>query len=142
MKALSNCDYYELDKIASFIGNYCSKWGRINTQCKEKYGIVIVDTVFTELSLHSLIYPNLHYYAFPNWLIYLDIKVFTPVITFLLGFIMHKWRRFVYSRAYHIALRHWPQYTKEILMFADYPEFIKNYEYIKFNSEWRNYGIE
>ena len=92
-------------------------------QFKEKFGCVryYVDMY---LSLHSLIFPRYWRIRFPKWLHRLDMKVITPVLNFFFGRLWHHWQKYIYGRAYLRAIRKWPHLRGEILIDADYLEYI------------------
>lgn len=117
-------DYKSLDEAASFIHDYCVKYARLGGQAKEKYGTVRFYAMFGHLSLHSLIYPGYYYSQFPKWLWNLDIYVI-PKLLKPFERLFFRWQKFIYSRAYNLAFKKFPQVYKGIATGADYPEYIK-----------------
>ncbi len=117
-------DWKGINDAAYFIHDYCVRWGRFGGQAKEKFGCVRFYTDLGYISLHSLIFPGRVWIAFPKWLNYLDFKIITPILNFTLGWLIRRWQRWIYTRAYTKALYKWPHLRAEILIHADYLEWI------------------
>jgi hypothetical protein len=114
----------ELDQAAYNIGQFCKNWGRISVrQTKVKYNSVRVYCSF-QLSLHSLIHPGYERSLFPKWLWVADIYYITPALNFLFGGLAYRWQKVVYRQAYKRELARCPEYRKEILLTADYPDIL------------------
>lgn len=91
---------------------------------KEKYGTVRYSTGFGHASLHALLFPQYHWIRFPKWLNKLDMYLITPVLQFLFGSLITWYQRKIYNRAYQNALKKWPHLRAEILVDADWLEYI------------------
>lgn len=110
----------DLDDAASYIGNLCRKWGRIQVwQYKEKFGTVRVYCSINCQSLHDLIFPGycLVHKPYGFWVF----PIFRPF-----HMLVFKYQKFIYRLAYKNAVRKWPCIRKEILCCADFPEYLKN----------------
>lgn len=114
----------EIEEAASFIGRYCTKWGRLGGQAKEKYGTVRFYPHFGYLSLSTLIYPGYFYSPMPKWLFKLDIRFINPVLDLFLGRPFVDWQAYIYHRAYKKALVKWPHLRAEILCSASHLELL------------------
>lgn len=117
-------DWKGIGEAASFIAEYCRKYGRLGGPSKEKYGTVRFYASFGWLSLHTLIYPGYSFSRFPNWLWKLDVGYIGPTLDKLFGRLFIAWQKKVYDRAYQEALRRWPHLRPEILCGADHVEYI------------------
>jgi hypothetical protein len=118
-------DWRGIDEAAEFIGSYCRSRALLYGQTKEKYGTVRFYVSFGGLSLHSICYPGYVYSQFPKWLWILDCDYIGPTLNFLFGKLLFKWQKFIYSRAYELALKKWPHLVEEIVSASDHPELIK-----------------
>lgn len=119
-----NVDWKGIDGACRYIGNYCTKYGRMSCYTKEKWGMVRAYTSMGYLSLHSLIYPGYAFNQFPKWLWNLDCYYITKLLYPFSG-LMTRWQIFIYNRAYQGALKRWPHLRAEILVASDYPELIQ-----------------
>ena len=109
----------DIDNAASYIGDLCRKWGRIQVrQCKEKFGTVRVYCSLYCQSLHDLIFPGYCRVRSPYrlWVF----PIFRPVqhLVFL-------YQKFIYRLAYKNAIKKWPNIKQEILCAADFHEYLK-----------------
>lgn len=130
-------DWNGIESAASFIGDYCRKWGRICVmQTKEKYGTARVYTSFGWTSLHSLVYPGYCYSQFPNWLWNMDCDYIGPVIRCLIEPWFIKWQYFIYRRAYRLAIKKWPHLFEEITRCMDFQKLLPEAEHY-----WRGWKI-
>ena len=121
-------DFASIGHAADEIGAYCVKWGRIPvTQTKEKYGTVRVYNSWGIENLYWLIRPNYHYYKLPIWVRKLDDRTFGKLFRFALPLIF-KYQTYIYNKAYQKAVKKYPHLREEILVNADWPEFIDNNE--------------
>ena len=112
------------DECATFIGEYCLRYGRVNvTQYKEKFETVRV-YISPSCDVHSLLFPGYTYLRGPRWTYRFTMWELPRWVTRPLW----AWQRFVYRRAYKLALKRWPELTYQMLAFADYPEFLKGLE--------------
>ena len=121
-----NVDWAGIDAAATYIADFCRKYGRIGGQHKEKYGTVRFYSTFC-YSLLSLTHPGyMHYRPYPNWLKNLDINYGKYIIKYTgISWVMSKWQPFIYSTAYNRAIKKWPHLREEILVNADHIELIK-----------------
>lgn len=126
-----NVDWEGINDAASFIADYCRKWGRLSAHGKEKYGTVRVYVGFGHISLHGLVYPGYVYNQFPAWLWTLDCDYIGRVLQFFFEKPFTKWQIFIYNKAYQHALHKWPHLRAEILVDADYLEYIRGATQIK-----------
>jgi hypothetical protein len=122
---MTDLEYQQIYDAASYIGNYCAKWGRLGGQYKEKYGTVRFYAMFGAFYLHSLIYPGYYYNQFPRWLWVMDIYYIGPFIERVFGAILYKWQSIIYRRAYKNALAKWPHLREPILKCSDLPDLLQ-----------------
>ena len=117
----------EVGDAAFEIGQFCKRYGRISvTQTKEKYGTARVYCHFGWTSLHGLVYPGYVYSQFPKWLWTADVYYIGPLLRkWPLGVIMVKYQLFIYRLAYKRALKKYPMIREEILVGADFDEYLK-----------------
>ena len=119
-------DWKGIEDAAYYIESFCKRWGRLGGQSKEKYGTVRFYAQFCFCFL-SLTHPGyVHYGPYPKWLMKLDIYYGNKFLyrTGLL-WLIHKWQKIVYNKAYQNAIKKWPHLRAEILSDADHVEFIK-----------------
>lgn len=117
--------FREVELAAQEIGDFCKKWGRMGVwQTKEKYGTARVYCSFGLWGFHSLINPGYARNRWPSWLWKLDCDYGTRVITPFNWFIAH-YQIFIYKIAYKRAIKKYPFIKKEILVCADYSEYLK-----------------
>lgn len=122
-----NVDWNGINNAAIYIETFCRRWGRLGGHSKEKYGTVRFYVNFGARSFLSLTHPGyVHYRPYPKWLTTLDIYYGDKILKYSgLYFLFSKLQPFIYSLAYHRALKKWPHLRAEILCDADYPELIK-----------------
>lgn len=128
-----NVDWKGINDAAEFVGDYCARWARFRGQTKEKYGTVRFYAHLGYLSLHGLVYPGYVYSQFPNWLWTLDIYVISPLLQKTFSWVWNPWQKFIYKRAYKLAVKKWPHLRKEILSGADHLELLDDCDDIKLN---------
>ena len=108
------------------------KWSRrglIGGQIKEKYWTTRWYACLSGwINLHSIFYPKYVYNQFPHWLRLFDYHVGQPVLTFMFGKLIGKWRVFCYRQAYLECNRLYPKAIHCI----DYPELFSQKELDKF----------
>ena len=117
-------DWEGLSNAADMISNYCRRWGRLGCNTKEKWGQLRADmSRLGYVQLHDIIFPGYAFSHFPKWLWQLDCRFIAPVL--------HKcwkpiawWQKKVYNRAYQKALKKYPHLREEILVDAEWPEYI------------------
>lgn len=119
-------DWVAISGAANYIGTFSRKWGRIGGQYKEKWGTVRFYASLGWLSLHTLTHPGYVYSQYPDWLWKLDCKYISPLLMFLFGKPFINWQIFVYRKAYANALKRWPHIREEILVDADYKEYLRD----------------
>ncbi len=115
-----------LGVIANEIGCYLVKYGRIPvTQTKEKYGTIRVYCSFGVYNLHSLIWPRYVYKhrRYPKWLWNLDVMYISKLFS-LVQVPIYKYQKFIYKRAYKLALAKHPEAKRALLSGADYGELL------------------
>ena len=119
--------FNDVSKAADFIGDYLRKYGRVSvTQTKEKYGTARVYCDLGITNLHGLLWPG---YCYSQWKLdfmwYLEVYFWPKVFRYSgltrLSTHYHKW---LYRRAYKLAIKRWPHIREEILDCADYEEFL------------------
>lgn len=118
-------DWEGIGEAARFIAEYLLRWGRVNVRdWKEKFGTVRVYCSLGWCQIHSITHPRYLYSQYPGWLWKLDVyhgyKITRLVNWFIVPY--HKW---LYRRAYRLAVEKWPHLTAEILNGADYHELLK-----------------
>ena len=114
----------DVSDAADYIGSFLRKWGRVGVmQTKEKYGTVRVSLSLGWTQLHDITHPGHYFSRYPNWLCKLDWFYLSKAIRLLNCIILpyHKW---LYNKAYQNAIKKWPYIRDEILIDADYPEYI------------------
>ena len=113
--------YETLDRIASKIGDFCVRWGRIQvTQTKEKYGTVRVYCSFGIGTLYNVIRPGYHWIG-KEWYWRLSYKIKLHH----LHWIVVPYQIIVYRFAYKKAVEKYPELKEEILSCADWPEYLE-----------------
>jgi len=128
----------DLDKAVSFVSSYCRTRGRLGGQAKEKYGTLRFYAQ-GHYQLHDLIWPGhawlryqqKDYWKFP-WLCpilgpflqWFDFHVYMTRLFWPLQWLIHRWQKFIYIRAYKLAIQQWPHIRAEVLACADYPELL------------------
>ena len=116
-------DWEGIGAAADFIGQYIAKWGRINVlQTKEKWGTVRVYINWGWSCFHAIIFP-FHHYIKPWWPAKIDFWLSGKII-FILYRLSDPYRKFIYNRAYKLAVKKWPHLKQEIIIAADWPEFL------------------
>lgn len=117
--------FHDVSEAAYYIGSFLRKWGRVGVrQTKEKFGCVRVYLSFGWYQLHSITHPGHCFCRYPQWLWVLDCKYFSKLIS-LLNFIVVPYHKWLYNKAYQNAIKKWPHIRDEILIDADFPEFIE-----------------
>lgn len=134
---MTNDDYNNIERASYEIGNFCRKWGRINvTQTKEKYGTARVYCFLGNMSLHTLVYPGYAYNQFPQWLCNLDFVIFYKIFNFKpISKLIFVYQKFIYNLAYKRTVKKYPNLREEILICADWLEFMPWAEDIA--KQWR-----
>lgn len=118
---------YQADCAAQFIGEYLLKWGRVPVRdYKEKYGTVRVYCSLGWHHLHDIFYSGHAYSRFPRWLWLFDLRYGPKVLKYSglshLSFVFHK---ALYRRAYKLAIKKYPEIRENILVTADWKEFLE-----------------
>lgn len=118
-------DWSGISDAARFIGEYLVRWGRVGVRdWKEKFGTVRVYCSLGWHQFHSITHPRYQYSRYPQWLWSLDCRygwrILWPVNRLVVPF--HKW---LYRRAYRLAVKKYPHLREEILSGADYSELLE-----------------
>jgi hypothetical protein len=94
---------------------------------KEKYGTIRFSPLWFDGTLHSLIYPGHYFIRFPKWFYWnVDYLIIKKVIYYSgLYYLINKWQKYVYGKAYEKAMKTFPHIVDEIVEDSDYPELIK-----------------
>ena len=121
-----NVDWEGINDAAEYIATFCSRWGRLGGQHKEKWGEVRFYPDFCHCFL-NLTHPGyVHYGRYPKWLMTIDIYYGPSILKYSgLMWFLSKWQPFIYSLAYNKAIKKWPHLRAEILCGADHPELIR-----------------
>jgi len=131
-------DFASVEQAAHEIGIFCIKWGRIPVrQTKEKYGTVRVYNSFGIENLYWFIRPNYCFYRAPIWVRKLDDATFGRLFELLRPLIV-KYQIYIYNKAYQNAVNKYPHLREEIVVNADFPEFINDNEDIM-QRNWTQY---
>ncbi len=118
-------DWAGIDAAASYIGRYLRKWGRVSvTQTKEKFGTARVYCSFGWYQLHSITHPGYVRSRYPKWLWEIDCLYIAKILPRLTDWAVGPYHKWLYRRAYKLALRKWPHLAAEILMGADWTELL------------------
>lgn len=121
----SDFDWKGLDQAINIIAKTTKRYGRFGGSIKEKYGTIRFSPLnLGIISLHSLIYPCYYYNQFPQWLWKLDVYYIGPFLQKTLGRSWFWYQRKVYNYAYQKAVKKFPHLIEEIIVDADYPEYI------------------
>jgi len=133
----SEFKYFEdVENVASEIGDYCCKWGRIPVrQTKEKYGTVRVYSGWGIENLFWFVKPNYCFYQWSQKIRSFDNAIF-GIFFMLLRKPIFAWQRFIYNKAYQMAVKKYPHIREEILTDADWPEYIDGNDDIM-EQNWR-----
>lgn len=114
-------DWEGIDAAATYIGENCKKWGRINVvQYKEKFGTVRVYCNFGWYDLASFTYPGYVRYKYP-WMRYIKLHY--------LNFLIIPVQTQIYRYFYAQSVKKYPHLTEEILRAADWPEYLQGLGY-------------
>ena len=117
-------DWEGLNDAGYIISRYCRRWGRLGCNTKEKWGALRADmSPIGFLSLHAIVFPGYAFSHFPKWLFKIDVFVISRIFERFqkpIGW----WQRKVYNAAYQKALKKYPHLKEEILVDAEYPQFI------------------
>jgi hypothetical protein len=116
-------DFSGVENAAEFIAEYIAKYGRIIVmQYKEKFGTVRVYCSVGFNCFYSLLNPR-KIYINPKWPYLLDLKI-SAFLSPLMNFVLRPLQKYVYRRAYKLAIKKYPHLKEEILYSCDYPEFL------------------
>ena len=109
--------YSDLGSAAHFLETYMKRWGRMQANAKEKYDEVRCYTTFGWESLHSITHPGYYHMTYGPVMLWLN-KVTQPLIWQLNRWAVpyHKW---LYGRAYRLAIKRWPQIVEPLCQGAD-----------------------
>lgn len=117
-------DWSGISNAAYFIGKYLKFWGRMSVTCmKEKYGTARVYCMFGWWQFHSIVYPGYVFSQFPLWLWKLDCY-YGHYLLRPLNYLVVPFHRWIYRRAYRLAIKKWPHLAGEILTGADFIELL------------------
>jgi hypothetical protein len=133
-------NWQEFNKVLEFFWERSQKY-RIGGQIKEKYGTLRWYAVFSLRGLHDIFWPgHVYFYRYrqpTSWNKY--IRWAQPVLQYPLMWIDRllkncNWLQRVireyqvkkYIETYEIAIKKWPEFTKEIMMMADHQELLKD----------------
>lgn len=131
-------DWSEFNRVVDFFYEQAAKY-RMGGQIKEKYGTLRWYACFHGYALHDLFWPGHVYFyrylqpSFWHW----SVRWTQPVLGRLLRFVdtwIRKWDWFQkkaimfqakkYVETYELALKKWPQFEKEIFLYADRHELL------------------
>ena len=118
-----NVDWKAIHAAAEYIGTSLSKYGRMSTDYKEKWGTVRVSVIFGWDQIHCITHPGYHYSQYPMQLWHLDCN-YGPYITRVLNVAAVPYQKFLYRLFYTRAVRRWPHISREIVYGADHWELI------------------
>jgi hypothetical protein len=129
-------DWEGIENSASEIGAFLARWGRMGvTQTKEKFGTVRVYCHFGWDCLHSIIWPRRHW-IHKWWPFYIDLLLSRYILE-LLNNVVIPYQRFVYRRAYTLAVKKRPHLREEILCYADFGEILEGVAGYKHGDYWK-----
>lgn len=118
-------DWAGINDAASFIAQYLISRGRVNVRdWKEKFGTVRVYCSLGWYQFHSITHPQYMYSRYPGWLWKLDCYYGSRTVQFLTGWFVLPYHRWLYRRAYRLAVGKWPHLRREIIGAADYHELL------------------
>lgn len=118
-------DWRGISDSARFIAEYLVRWGRIGVRdYKEKFGGVRVYCSMGWSQIHSITHPRHMYSRYPRWLWKLDVY-YGHYLTRPLNWLVVPFHRWLYRRAYRLAVEMRPHLRLEILDSADWPEFLE-----------------
>jgi hypothetical protein len=130
--------FNEIEQTASEIGKYCVKWGRISVhQTKEKYGTVRVYCSFGWSCIHQIFYPR-HMWIHKWWPYYYDLLIAKFTLP-VLNKVILPYQRWIYRRAYKLAVCKRPHLRDEIFSCADFGEALEGVEGYKHSDYWKEY---
>ena len=116
----------DLWKAINYCINFWRRWGRIGSHGKEKYGTFRHHAQLWDGGLHTLIWPG--YVRIVNGFIYwyLDQYLVKPFTKYTgLHRLGLQWQRFIYNYAIQKMCKQYPDIVDELVMDADWPEYIK-----------------
>lgn len=106
-------------------------WGRIGVDSKEKFGTARIYVTFWEGTLHGMLYPGYCFSRFPKWLWSFDLLFIGPFLRWIrLQKLVYWYQIKIYSKAYSRAIKRFPKMKIELVVAADYEEFIKEHKAI------------
>lgn len=118
-------DWPGISDAAAFIAVYLRRWGRVDVRdYKEKFGTVRVYCSLGWHQLHSITHPGYCYSRYPQWLWKLDCYHGWKIAR-VLNVVVVPFHRWLYRRAYRLAVEKWPHLRKEILNGADWREILQ-----------------
>lgn len=121
-----NVDWAGISDAARWIAKYLRGWGRVQVwDHKEKWGTVRVSCSLGWSQFYSITHPGYAYSRYPRWLWVLDCRVGRHLVVPLAPLIL-PWHKWLYRRAYRLALRRWPHLRVEILSGADFFELLND----------------
>lgn len=124
--------WQELSASIEIIRHISFKYGRIGGDIKEKFGCVRFYARFFDGTIHSLLYPGSVFIRYPRLYRFVDYPIIRRIFLFTrLASLIFWWQKKIYNIAYQKAIAKYPHLRNEILVDADYPEFIDNYPEFK-----------
>lgn len=104
-----------------------TKWGRIGTHGKEKFG-VFRDQLYpyrAEWPIHELVKPGHVYYCWPKWLMQVELVLGAVVRKTPIPWLVLKWQAAVYNYYVQKACKLYPEVIDEIVSDLDYYEWVQ-----------------
>jgi len=118
-------DWQGIEDAVAFLNTYFTKRKISVFQAKEKFGTVRIYCSLGIDMVHGLVYPGYAFYQWDGWKAKLDYTVGRWIMSKLNKWFIYKWHTKVYRRGYQLAVEKWPHLKREILVCADFDDFIK-----------------
>lgn len=141
----TNVDWKGLNDAAYFLGEFMRKWGRMGVHTKEKYGTVRASCMFGWHSIHDLTHPGYAYIQYKRngilWKLAYSRRVM-PLIFQVLNLVVRPYHVWLYRRAYRLAISKWPLLREEILLGADWSEYLEEFGLHRIRTADRCYTVQ
>lgn len=112
----------EFNKAMNWIEDKWTRWGRIGSHSKEKYGRFDQYVYFytANWAISELTHPGCVYYPRHKSLLRLEVFLGKAVRMVGLRRLINRWQSHVYNATMQVAVKKWPQFYDELLCDAEY----------------------
>lgn len=136
-------DWKGINDAAAYIGRGLRKWRVPVRDYKEKYGTVRVYTGFGWWSIHDITHPGHAFvrYKKDGLLWKINYSPITMKIFGLLNKVVVPVHIYLYKVYYRKAVKKWPHLREEILIAADWTEYLTEFGFHRVHTDERTYTI-